>query len=133
MRVKFWEMKFDGTKYKDSNGVVWKLDDIKNNFYADIAGMGIAGMGISVLTLYYTHKQLVDMEFEEVIDWSKIPIDTKVLVWNESDKQKLPRHFAGVDSGTGRVLTWYIGKTSFTTETTTDWDYAELYEEESEK
>ena len=96
MSVKFWEMKFDGRKYKDKNGIVWELDDIKNNFYADIAGMGI-----SVLTLYYTHKQLVGMEFEEVIDWSKVPIDTKIVVWSSVSKQKYNRHFAGVDSVTG--------------------------------
>ena len=66
MSIKFWEMKFDGRKYKDKNGIVWGLDDIKNNFYADIAGMGF-----SLLTLYYTHKQLIDMEFEEY-DMAKV-------------------------------------------------------------
>ena len=60
MTVNFLEMKFDGTKYKDKNGFVWEIDGTKENFYSDIQ------IGISVLTLYYMHKQLVDMEFEEV-------------------------------------------------------------------
>ena len=128
MSIKFWEMKFDGRKYKDKNGIVWGLDDIKNNFYADIAGMGF-----SLLTLYYTHKQLIDMEFEEYVDWSKVPIDTKVLVWSKIAKQKIYRHFAGVDSGTGRVKAWDSGQTSFTTTRWNIWDCAELYKEESEK
>ena len=61
MSVKFLEVKFDGTKYKDKSGFVWELDGTKNNFYSDIVGLGV-----SVLTLYYTHKQLVDMEFGDI-------------------------------------------------------------------
>ena len=129
MSIKFWEMKFDGRKYKDKNGIVWGLDDIKNNFYADIAGMGF-----SLLTLYYTHKQLIDMEFEEYVDWSKVPIDTKVLVWSsKGSKQKEKRHFAGIDDATGQVKAWNVGRTSFTTAMWNTWDCAELYKEESEK
>lgn len=127
MGIKFWEMKFDGTSYKDKTGFIWELDDIKNNFYSSIAGMGT-----SLLTLYYSHKQLIDMEFEEVIDWSKVPIDTKILVWNKVSKQKEKRHFAGVDSVTGRIKSWDSGRTSFTTGATSTWDNAKLYKEESE-
>ena len=124
MSVKFLEMKFDGRKYKDKNGIVWELDGTKDDFCAHIAEY------YAVLTIHYTHKQLVDMEFEEVIDWSKIPIDTKIIVWSEANRQKLPRHFAGIDRATGRVKAWDAGRTSFTTKTTSDWDYAELYKEE---
>ena len=105
MSVKFWKMKFDGRKYKDKkNGFVWELDGTKDNFYAYIAGMGF-----SLLTLYYSHKQLVDMEFEEVIDWAKIPIDTKIIVWNNGDKQKEKRHFAGIN-GVGWLRLGMMGK-----------------------
>ena len=126
MTVNFLEMKFDGTKYKDSNGVVWELDGTKEDFCAYIVG----GEGYVVLTIHYTHKQLVDMEFEEYVDWSKIPIDTKILVWNKTNKQKFHRHFAGVDNVTGKVKAWNTGQTSFTTSITSVWDYAELYKEE---
>lgn len=126
MGVNFLEMKFDGTKYKDKNGIVWKLDGTKHDFCAYIGG------SYAVLTTYYTHKQLVDMEFEEVIDWSKIPIDTKVLVWSKLNNQKLHRHFAGVDNVTGQVKVWDAGQTSFTTTRWNTWSCAELYKEESE-
>ena len=82
MTVNFLEMKFDGRKYKDKNGIVWELDGTKDDFCALIAEY------YAILTNHYTHKQLVDMEFEEVIDWSKVPIDTKIIVWNNGDKQK---------------------------------------------
>lgn len=122
MSIKFWDMKFDGRKYKDKNGFVWELDDTKNNFYAYIAGMGI-----SVLTFYYSLKQLVDMEFEEYVEWSEVPIDTKILVWNKTSKQKYNRHFAGIDAETGKVKAWNTGQTSFTTSITSVWENAELY------
>ena len=127
MSVKLLEMKFDGTKYKDKNGIVWELDGTKDDFCACI------GEYYAVLTIHYTQKQLVDMEFEEVVDWSKVPIDTKILVWSKVNKQKYLRYFAGVDSGTGRVRAWDSGQTSFTTTRWNTWDCAELYKEESEK
>lgn len=126
MSVKLWDMKFDGRKYKDKNGFVWELDDTKNNFYAYIAGMGI-----SVLTFYYSHRQLVDMEFEEYVEWSEVPIDTKILVWSNGSKQKEKRHFAGINER-GMVEAWNYGQTSFTIDRASAWEYAELYEEESE-
>lgn len=127
MSIKFWEMKFDGGKYKDKNGIVWGLDGTKDDFCARI------GEYYAVLTTHYTQKQLVAMEFEEYVEWSEVPTDTKILVWSESNKQKLPRHFAGIDRATGRVKAWDAGRTSFTTTRTATWVYAELYEEESEK
>ena len=114
-------MKFDGTRYKDKNGIVWGLDGTKDDFCAYICE------SYAVLTIHYTHKQLVDMEFEEYVEWSEVPTDTKILVWNESAKQKLPRHFAGIDRATGRVKAWNTGQTSFTTSITSVWENAELY------
>lgn len=123
MSVKFLEMKFDGKKYKDKNGIVWELDSTKDDFWAYICE------SYDVLTNYYTHRQLVDMEFEEVTDWSKVPIDTKILVWNKTSKQKYNRHFAGIDVETGKVKAWNTGQTSFTTTKSSTWENAELYEE----
>ena len=123
MTVNFLEMKFDGRKYKDKNGIVWELDSTKEDFCALIAEY------YAVLTNHYTHKQLVDMEFEEVIDWSEVPIDTKIIVWNNGDKQKEKRHFAGINEH-GMVEAWNYGQTSFTIDRASAWDYAELYKEE---
>lgn len=127
MAIKFLEMKFDGRKYKDKNGIVWGLDGTKDDFYAYMCESYV------VLTTHYTQKQLVDMEFEEVINWSKVPIDTKILVWSTISKQKYNRHFAGIDDKTKKVKAWNTGQTSFTTSITSVWDNAELYEEESGK
>ena len=112
-----------GIRWNKENGIVWEVDSTKDDFWAYICE------SYDVLTNYYTHRQLVDMEFEEVTDWSKIPIDTKILVWNKTSKQKYNRHFAGIDSETGKVKAWNTGQTSFTTSITSVWENAELYEE----
>ena len=56
-------------------------------------------------------------------DW---PIDAKILVWDEG-KTKGKRHFAGI-TPEGHPKAWNDGYTSWTTNTWSSWDYAELAE-----
>ena len=66
--------------------------------------------------------QVMRMEFEEVIDWSKVPVDTKVLVKDEEDScVYIKRYFAEYKDG--YIYTWADGKTSFTTQAKTKWNY----------
>ena len=71
---------------------------------------------------------IVNGEFEEYLDWSKVSVDAKVLV---SDNGKLwyKRHFAKYEGG--RVYTFVDGRSSFTgsSENLLGWVYAKLYEE----
>lgn len=73
--------------------------------------------------------QLAEMNFEEVIDWSKVPIDTKIII-SDDNKDWNRRHFAKYENG--KIYTWIDGCTSFTTNKTTSWKYAKLYEEGEE-
>ena len=71
------------------------------------------------------------MDYEIPVDWSKVPVDTKVLVRNNKDEEWEKRHFAEYENG--RIYCWYDGKTSFTTDTTIKkiiWNFAKLYERE---
>ena len=77
MSVKFWEMKFDGTEYIDNNGFIWELDGTKKNFFADV------GMGISMLTIHYTQKQLIEITFEEYVVLS----DDELAILKNIDKK----------------------------------------------
>ena len=77
MSVKFWEMKFDGTEYIDNNGFIWGLDGTKKNFFADI------GTGISMLTIHYTQKQLIEITFEEYVVLS----DDELAILKNIDKK----------------------------------------------
>ena len=73
---------------------------------------------------------IINCEFEEHLDWSKVPVDTKVLV---SDNGKLwyKRHFAKYENGSVHVFP--DGRSSFTTEESDiiyPWKYAKLYEKQ---
>ena len=74
--------------------------------------------------------EILQMEFEEIVnvDWSKVPVDTKILV-SDDGKNWCRRYFAKYEGG--RVYAFMDGATSFTgsSETLLGWDYAKLYEE----
>lgn len=60
------------------------------------------------------------------VDWSKVPVDTKVYAYCGNSKQQ--RHFACYKDG--KVHTWIHGCTSWSTKHTNgDWDRVELAEE----
>ena len=74
--------------------------------------------------------ELAEMNFEEDIDWSKVPVDTKILVRNYKENKWKKRYFAKYENGT--VYAWYNGGTSYSQSDTIDWDCAKLYEEGEE-
>lgn len=63
-----------------------------------------------------------------IVDWSKVPVDTPVRVWNNESTTKEKRHFAGYENG--YVLTWPHGGTSWSSpkHCVSEWDHAELVE-----
>ena len=70
-------------------------------------------------------------EYEEPkIDWSKVPVDTPVLVRGCEDEEWKKMHFAECILNT--VYVWDGGKTSWTTNNTYPWEYAKLAESEEE-
>ena len=74
---------------------------------------------------------IVNGEFEEVIDWSKMTVDAKVLV-SDNKLDWEPGHFALYKNGI--FYTWEFGKSSFTVCEKTEaymsnWEYCKLYEE----
>ena len=74
---------------------------------------------------------IVNGEFEEVMDWSKVTVDTKVLV-SDNKLDWEPGHFALYKNGI--FYTWEFGKSSFTVCEKTEaymanWEYCKLYKE----
>lgn len=70
-------------------------------------------------------------EYEEYVDWSKVPVDTKILVRDTKNQEWERRHFAGVDRK--GVWAFAYGRTSFTSDGRKGyWKYAKLYTEEEE-
>lgn len=62
---------------------------------------------------------------EPKIDWSKVEVDTPILVRNSDIEIWERRHFAKFEDG--KVYTWYGGRTSWSTDDRiVDWRYAKL-------
>lgn len=63
------------------------------------------------------------------VDWSKVPVDTKILVGDNADGISYKRHFAKYENG--KVYGFCNGCTSFTASKSpyATWKYAKLYEE----
>ena len=83
--------------------------------------------------LYRTIWLLEDYEEpkEPEVDWSKVEVDTPILVRTVEGAEWFKRHFAKYEDG--RVFVWNNGKTSWTApddELMTDWNYANLAESE---
>lgn len=71
------------------------------------------------------------MEFEPPVDWSKVPVDTKILVRTNSDEIWYKRYFA--EYKVGRVYAWNNGQTSYTADgKSSSWHQAKLYKEGDE-
>lgn len=73
-------------------------------------------------------------EYEEPeVDWSKVEVDTPILVKNVEQEHWYKRYFAGYKNG--KVSAWVNGATSWTALDEDDdytWNYAKLAEEEDE-
>ena len=69
-------------------------------------------------------------EFLHQVDWSKVPVDTKVLV-SDDNKRWVKRHFAKYENGW--VYTFFSGATSWSADDDDlhDWNYAKLAEEDN--
>ena len=135
--MKAWEICKEenvGKKFKDSDGKEWKVcKHVFNSTYYDLKDR----FDNHISKQYYM-STIAELDFEEVVDWSKVAVDTKILVSNcingagEVIEWK-KRHFAKYENGI--VYAWPDGKTSFTVKldgSCINWDYAKLYEEGEE-
>ena len=70
------------------------------------------------------------VEPEQQVDWSRVKVDTPIYVRDSVDDEWTPRYFAKYEDG--RVYTWVLGMTSFTTDEISffNYKYAKLAESE---
>ena len=74
----------------------------------------------------------LEEEYEPTVDWSKVPVDTPILVKDERSSDKwFERHFAYYHDG--EVYAWKNGRTSYTSQQDPPsvWQYAKLYKQET--
>ena len=71
-------------------------------------------------------------EYEEPeVDWSRVKVDTPILVRQGKNGEWLERHFAKYENGD--VYAWVDGQTSWTGADEIKWKYAKLAESEEIK
>ena len=88
---------------------------------------GCAGINCEACFMYQMIWLLKDYE-EPEIDWSKVEVDTPILVRDGEDEEWNKQHFAECD---GKVVcAWRGGKTSWTEDCVMSWKYAKLAEDE---
>lgn len=84
--------------------------------------------GCVILTNIWLSKEYKEPE----VDWSKVKVDTPILVKSSAGDIWFERHFAKFEDET--VYAWDGGRTSFTTEECSGWEIAKLaYDEDKEK
>ena len=108
-----------GRQFKDDNGEYWYVYSqvpvyesfplsLKSDNYKDI------------LT-HYSLNEIVQLNFKEIVDWDKVPVDTKVLVKLEG-KRWTKGYFAKYENNT--IYIFSDGRSSFTK---TEFTYLEGY------
>jgi hypothetical protein len=77
----------------------------------------------------YNFYSLLHAEYEEIVQWDKVDVDTKILV-SVSGKNWEKRYFAKYEYNS--VYAWDYGATSYSGNHCSTWKYAKLYEEGEE-
>ena len=65
---------------------------------------------------------------EPETDWSKVEVDTPILVKDSRDGEWVKRYFAKYEDGD--VYAWDVGRTSWSADGVNTWKYAKLAESE---
>ena len=128
--MKAWEIckkENVGKVYKDSEGKEWEVIEPYMSCEYDLRSK----VGC-LITDSLAVSEIAKMDFKETIDWSKVPVDTKILVSNFGTKQ-YKAYFAKYEDG--KIYAWDSGRTSFTAGFENNmacWDYVKLYKEGEE-
>lgn len=123
-------------KYADEireyKGVNFCKDFVKPNILKSEACGGLACGACYMLQTIWLLEEYEEPKEPEV-DWSKVEVDTPILVRTVEGAEWTKRHFAKYEDG--MVYVWNNGKTSWTAldnECVTPWQYAKLAESEEE-
>ena len=133
--MKIWDVckkKNLGKKYKLLyDTTTWTV------LYTDIfeTSVTLKGVNNNDIKMVYDLSDLLNFDFKEVVDWSKVAVDTKILVadftGNDNEIVWKKRHFAKYENG--KIYAWCDGLTSFSVDSDdlcTRWDFVKLYKEE---
>lgn len=113
-------------------GSCGNIEELLNNYNTDLSNKRLSSFDI--MKIYDIDDKLI---WERgTVDWSQIPVDTKVLVKDRKDGKWEPRYFAEYKKG--KVLTYPYGMDSWSSSYENplilpSWNYYKLAEEPKEK
>ena len=103
------------------NGILCSCDTINNCKHCDFYNEEILCEQII--------KEWANSEYKErEIDWSKVPVDTPIYVWDDNDSKTYKRYFAGHNQINNMIIAFDNGGTSWSSAITTKWDNAKIKE-----
>ena len=116
-------------KYADEikgyNGTRFCKDFVKPNILKSDDCTNVGCARCKILQMLW----LVEEYEEPETDWSKVEVDTPILVRDYESQEWEARHFAKYEDGV--IYTWDGGSTSWTSKgNVTEWKYAKLAESE---
>lgn len=113
-------------KIREYKGTKFCKDFVKPNILKSDDCINVGCARCKMLQMIWL---LEDYE-EPKIDWSKVEVDTPILVKYSEKEEWTRRYFARFEDGI--VYAWNDGRTSWTTDCMTGWKYAKLAEGEEE-
>lgn len=116
------EIACNGGRIGMMNGILCPCDTIKHCKYCDFYSKNILCEQVI--------KEWANSECKErEIDWSKVPVDTPIYVWDDNDNRTYNRYFAGYNQIHNIIIAFDNGGTSWSSgATTTGWIHAKIKE-----
>ena len=111
---------------KEYKGLNFCKDFVKPNILkSEVCGGLACGACYMLQTIW-----LLEEYEEPETDWSKVEVDTPILVRDNENEEWYQRHFAEYKGGV--VCAWHGGRTSWSENCMKEWAYAKLAESEEE-
>ena len=128
------DKQFTDELFKRMYDLGYKKAEIENGtifFYKDRECISQWSNRVDIRSTCFTEEnQQIDIAaYLGVVDWSKVKVDTPILVRQHEQDEWEKRHFAYFKDG--RVCAWLCGATSWSADyegDTTDWNFAKLAE-----
>ena len=111
---------------KEYKGLNFCKDFVKPNILKSDSCNGLACGACYMLQTIWLLEDCKEPE----IDWSKVPVDTPILVKDHEDGEWLKRYFAMYEDG--YIYAWGNGCTSWNADNMYTWNYTKLAESEEE-
>ena len=113
---------------KDRENEEWKKRHFAKYEYGRVHVWNNGSTSWSACHMYdYKYAKLPEDKKKPEIDWSKVEVDTVILVKTHKAGEWFKRHFAKYKNG--KVYTWIDGYTSNDTSRMVEWEYAKLIED----